>query len=172
MKEHAKLMKVFSSAGEIIGRKKLQKMVYIAKKIDLPFYEKYNFHFYGPYSEELTIRIEELCNLGFLYEVHEKKGGYFQYRYTLTETGNEFLGHYDLEMPPLKGCMLDLNEQSSRFLELVSTVLYFEALDQEEVKEKVYTLKSKQRYTEEEILEAYKYIDKIRGIVAEELAKH
>lgn len=172
MKEHAKLMKVISSAGEIIGRKKLQKMIYIAKKVNLPFYEKYNFHFYGPYSEELTLRIEELCNLGFLHEIHEKKGGYFQYRYSLTENGTEFLGHYDVEMPPLKECILDLNEQSSRFLELVSTVLYFEGLDQEEVKEKVFTLKSKQRYTEEEILEAYSYIEKIKGLVAEEPAEH
>jgi uncharacterized protein YwgA len=39
-------MKVFASAGEVIGRKKLQKMVYIAKKLNYPFYEKYNFHFY------------------------------------------------------------------------------------------------------------------------------
>jgi uncharacterized protein len=172
MKEHAKLMKVIFSAGEIVGRKKLQKMIYIAKKVNLPFYEKYNFHFYGPYSEELTLRIEELCNLGFLHEVHEKKGGYFQYRYSLTDAGSDFLRHYDVEMPPLKGCILDLNEQSSRFLELVSTVLFFDGLQQEEVKEKVFTLKSKQRYTEEEILEAYHYIDKIKGLVTEELAEN
>ena len=172
MKEHAKLMKVISSAGEIIGRKKLQKMIYIAKKVNLPFYEKYNFHFYGPYSEELTLRIEELCNLGFINEVHEKKGGYFQYRYSLTEAGQEFLGHYELDLPPLEDFMLDLNEQNSRFLELVSTVLYFEGLEKDEVKDKVFTLKSKQRYTEEEIDEAYQYIEKIRDLVTKELTKH
>ncbi|NEU02879.1 YwgA family protein, partial [Escherichia coli] len=42
LKEHAKLMKVFSDSGEIIGRKKLQKMIYIAKKMQFPFYEKYD----------------------------------------------------------------------------------------------------------------------------------
>jgi len=86
--DHAKLMKVFATAGEVIGRKKLQKMVYIAKKLNYPFYEKYNFHFYGPYSEEVTLRVEELCNLGFLHELKENKGGYSQYRYSLTETGD------------------------------------------------------------------------------------
>lgn len=172
MKEHAKLMEVISSAGEIIGRKKLQKMIYIAKKIELPFYEKYNFHFYGPYSEELTLRIEELCNLGFLNEIHEKKGGYFQYRYSLTDAGSDFLGHYDLDLPPLKDCMLNLNEQSSRFLELVSTILYFEGHSKEEVKEKVFTLKSKQRYTEEEVNEAYLYIEKVKDIIKNEVAQH
>ena len=45
LKEHAKLMKVFSDSGEIIGRKKLQKIIYIAKKMQYPFYEKYDFHF-------------------------------------------------------------------------------------------------------------------------------
>nr|WP_269448615.1 YwgA family protein [Metabacillus kandeliae] len=155
-------MKVFLASGEIIGRKKLQKMIYIAKKINLPFYEKYDFHFFGPYSEELTLRIEELCNLGFLNEVREKKGGYFQYRYTLTDSGKEFLGHYELDMPPLEPCMNDMNGQTARFLELVSTVLFFEDLEKEEVKEKVFTLKSKQRYTDEEVEEAYQYIAALR----------
>jgi hypothetical protein len=155
-------MKVFSSSGEITGRKKLQKMIYIAKKINLPFYEKYDFHFYGPYSEELTLRIEELCNLGFLNEMHEKKGGYFQYRYSLTKSGEEFLANYEPDMPPMQECMQDLNGQSARFLELVSTVLYFDSLEKEEVIEKVFTLKSKQKYTEEEIGQAYEYIEAIR----------
>jgi uncharacterized protein YwgA len=158
-------MKVFASAGEVIGRKKLQKMVYIAKKLDYPFYEKYNFHFYGPYSEEVTLRVEELCNLGFLSELKENKGGYSQYRYSLTDNGEEFLTHYDIEMPHLNECMTQMNEQSSRFLELVSTVLFFENLPKEEVKEKVSTLKSKQRYTEEEVEEAYGYIEQLRACI-------
>jgi uncharacterized protein len=161
--EHAKIMKALAMAGEIVGRKKLQKMIYIAKKMNFPFYEKFGFHFYGPYSEELTLRIEELCNLGFLNEVKEKKGGYFQYRYTLTEAGEEFLSHYDIEMPHLEECMQDMNEQNSRFLELVSTILYFENLSKDEVKEKVFSLKSKQRYTEEEIEQAYVYIENLRS---------
>ncbi|MBP1081741.1 uncharacterized protein YwgA [Bacillus capparidis] len=164
MKEHAKLMKVFSESGEIIGRKKLQKMIYIAKKLDLPFYEKYDFHFYGPYSEELTLQVEELCNLGFLNEVKEKKGGYYQYRYALTDQGNEFLNRAEVNMPPIKEYMLDLNEQSSRFLELVSTILFFDNLEDDEKKDKVFTVKSKLRYTDEEYAEAIGYIGKLKQI--------
>ncbi|WP_102348190.1 YwgA family protein [Bacillus sp. Marseille-P3661] len=162
LQDHAKLMKVFADAGEIIGRKKLQKMIYIAKKLQFPFNEKYNFHFFGPYSEELTLRIEELENLGFLNEVKEKKGGYVQYRYTLTDEGEKFLSHFQVDMPLLPNCVTDMNEQSSRFLELVSTVLYFEDLPKEQVQEKVFTLKSKQRYTEDEIDQAYAYIYGLR----------
>ncbi|PAK30280.1 hypothetical protein CJ467_10890 [Bacillus velezensis] len=164
LKEHAKLMKVFSDSGEIIGRKKLQKIIYIAKKMQYPFYEKYDFHFYGPYSEELTLRIEELCNLGFLDEVKEKKGGYFQYRYSLTETGAEFLHHAELTMPDMKKYINSVNSRSSRFLELVSTILYFDGLEAEEKKEKVFTIKSKQKYTDEEYDEALHYIEELKHI--------
>ncbi|MFY4775302.1 YwgA family protein [Metabacillus sp. RGM 3146] len=162
LKEHAKVMQAFLVSGEIVGRKKLQKMIYIAKKINFPFYEKYDFHFFGPYSEELTLKVEELCNLGFLNEVREKKGGYYQYRYSLTESGEQFLGHYELDMPLLEPCMTDMNAQPARFLELVSTVLFFEDLERDEVKEKVFTLKSKQRYTEDEVDAAYQYIEDLR----------
>jgi uncharacterized protein len=158
LKDHAKIIHAISVSGEITGRKKLQKMIYIAKKISFPFQERFQFHFYGPYSEELTLRVEELCNMGFLNEVKEKKGGYSQYRYTLTESGKEFLSLNEVLMPTLPDCLVDMNEQNARFLELVSTVLYFDNLAKEEVQEKIFALKSKQKYTVEEIDAAYEYI--------------
>jgi uncharacterized protein len=163
LNDHAKLMQAIMVSGEIIGRKKLQKMIYIAKKISFPFQERFQFHFYGPYSEELTLRVEELCNMGFLNEVKEKKGGYFQYRYTLTDTGKEFLSVNEVEMPFLQEIFVDMNGQNARFLELVSTVLYFDNLPKEEVANKVFTLKSSQRYTEAEIDEAYQYIEALKA---------
>jgi uncharacterized protein YwgA len=156
-------MQAILVSGEIVGRKKLQKMIYIAKKVDFPFQERFQFHFYGPYSEELTTRVEELCNMGFLNEVREKKGGYFQYRYTLTDAGKEFLSLNDVDMPFLQECLIDMNDQNARFLELVSTVLYFDNLPKEEVANKVFTLKSSQRYTEAEIDDAYQYIEALKG---------
>ncbi|WP_147535027.1 YwgA family protein [Bacillus marasmi] len=167
LKDHAKIIHAISVSGEIIGRKKLQKMIYIAKKISFPFQERFQFHFYGPYSEELTLRVEELCNMGFINEIKEKKGGYYQYRYQLTDAGKEFLSIHEVNMPALPDCLNDMNGQNARFLELVSTVLYFNNLPKEEVEEKVFTLKSKQRYTVEEIDEAYDYIASLT-----EKAKH
>lgn len=161
LNDHAKIMYAIANVKEITGRKKLQKMIFIAKKIAFPFQEKFNFHFYGPYSEELTLRVEELINMGFINETKENKGGYVQYRYALTESGEEFLQVNDVYMENLQECLTLMNNQSARFLELVSTILYFDTLPIEEVREKVYTLKSKQRYTEEEINEAYEYIEKL-----------
>ncbi|MEW5552232.1 YwgA family protein [Peribacillus frigoritolerans] len=161
-KDHANIINAISTAGEISGRKKLQKIVYIAKKLSFPFHEKFQFHFYGPYSEELTLRIEELCEMGYLNEVREKKAGYYQYCYSITDAGQDFLSIQEVEMPALEVCLQDMNEQNARFLELVSTVLYFDTLEKEEVTEKIFTLKSKQKYTLEEIDEAYEYIEQLK----------
>jgi uncharacterized protein YwgA len=163
LKDHAKIIHAIALSGEVIGRKKLQKMIYIAKKMNFPFQERFQFHFYGPYSEELTLRVEELCNMGFINEVKEQKGGYYQYRYTLTEAGEEFLGVHSVDMPCLGDCLGDINSQNARFLELVSTILYFDNLPEDEVKEKVLTVKKSQKYTDEEFANAYQYIESLKG---------
>nr|WP_239534017.1 YwgA family protein [Thalassobacillus pellis] len=156
-------MHFFASSGEIIGRKKLQKIIYILKKCEVPFEERFQFHFYGPYSEELTLRVEELCNLGFLKETKEEKKNYYQYRYLLTEAGRRFLDHYHLELPEMGEQIAEMKERSSRFLELVSTILYFEYLPHGEINEKVLSVKSKQNYTDEEMTDAWEFIRKMRG---------
>ncbi|GAB3048102.1 YwgA family protein [Virgibacillus ainsalahensis] len=159
---HARLMEFFSIADEVTGRKKLQKMIYILQKCNTGFEEKYEFHFYGPYSEELTLRTEELCNLGFVKEVKENKGNYSQYRYTITEDGRQFLKQFSIEMPDISGRVEEMKAKSSRFLELVSTLMYFDYLPIEENIEKVHTVKPKQKYTDEEFQEALSFIERMK----------
>ncbi|SDQ12433.1 hypothetical protein SAMN05216232_0680 [Virgibacillus subterraneus] len=158
---HAKLMQFFSVANEVTGRKKLQKMIYILQKCDMPFEEKYQFHFYGPYSEELSLRTEELCNLGFIAEEKEEKSNYFQYNYSITADGQEFLNQFKLEIPDMTKQVQLLKGKSSRFLELVSTMLYFDDLTEADMVEKIHTVKPKQKYTNDEITEASQFIKSI-----------
>ena len=166
LREHCKLLAVLQETGEIVGRKKLQKLIYIMKKLNFPFYEKYEFHFFGPYSEELNLKVEEVCHLSFVEEDKEKKSGYFQYRYTLTEKGEEFLNMSSYQPPMTKELLVDLNGQNARFLELVSTIFYFERYSREEVEEKVFTLKAKQNYDKEDMDRAYKYISALKRMVS------
>ena len=161
LENHAKLVKVIASTDGIIGRKKLQKIIFILKKLGYRFEEKFTFHFYGPYSEELSLRLEELTNLGFISKMKEQKSNYYQYRYEVTDRGRQFL-----EQAPTKLTVDDeltalLKNQSSRFLELVSTMLYFDHLDQEEVNKKVQEVKKKSNYTEADIDEAWAFIHQI-----------
>lgn len=162
LNNHAKIMQFFSVAKEVTGRKKLQKMIYILQKCEIPFEEKYQFHFYGPYSEELTLRVEELCNLGFLQEEKEDKSNYYQYHYHVTTAGEDFLSQFSLEMPDMTGKVALLKEKSSRFLELVSTMLFFDDLSLEETIEKVHVVKPKQKYSDKEMEEAIHFITLIK----------
>lgn len=163
LQEHAKLVQFISLADGVTGRKKLQKMVYIAKKMNFPFQEKYELHIYGPYSEELTLRIEELCEMGFLAENCEDKSSYVQYSYQVTGEGRDFIGRAD-EAPDLLGeCIGRMKEKSSRFLELVSTLLYFDHLPQEEQIAKVHIVKNKLNFTDAEMEEAFAFIGELSG---------
>jgi hypothetical protein len=162
LNNHAKLIHFFKLAEKVTGRKKLQKMIYILQKSNVPFQEKYQFHIYGPYSEELTLRVEELCNLGFLAESREDKVNYYQYNYEVTEAGENFIEQFPLDFPDIEEKVNQLQDKSSRFLELVSTLLYFEELPKQEQIEKLQLVKPKQNFTESEITEAYEYIDTIR----------
>ncbi|WP_126428972.1 YwgA family protein [Brevibacillus marinus] len=161
---HAKILRLVELLGEVTGRKKLHKMVYIAKKMQIDFDERFQFHMYGPYSEELTVRVDELCSLGLLDEQKESKGAIELYRYTVNELGREFLRQRHVDLGGGEELLLRLNEENSRFLELVSTILFFDYLPYDEMKAKVFTLKSKQRYSEEEFHKAVEFIAEIRQI--------
>jgi len=165
LEEHAKIVQFITLAGEVTGRKKLQKMVYIAKKMNFPFQEKYQFHMYGPYSEELTLRVEELCNMAFLSEKLEDKGSYVQYTYSCTEEGRQFLSSMSKDHPKLDQCITHLNGKSSRFLELVSTLLYFDTLERELQIEKLHVVKGKLNFTEKEIEDAFAFIGELQSCV-------
>lgn len=165
LKEHTKLLYAIQQAGQVNGRKKLQKMIFISKKFDFDFQQRYNFHFFGPFSEELSLQIEELANLGFIQEVKETKSGYSQYNYELSEKGAEYLTIYPTEMNNYTSFIELLNQESSRFLELVSTMLYFDKLERDALVEKVKKVKSKQNYTDEELHRAFEFIANLKSFV-------
>ncbi|TWT03479.1 YwgA family protein [Planomicrobium sp. CPCC 101079] len=161
LQEHAKIVDFISLAEGVTGRKKLQKMIYILKKMGVPFQEKYEFHIYGPYSEELTARIEELCDMGFLSEKLEDKGSYVQYNYSVTAEGVEFRDALGKSVLANSLQATKLNEKSSRFLELTATLLYFDHLERSEQIEKLHIVKGKLNFTEEEISQAFEFIEEL-----------
>lgn len=161
LQEHAKIVQFVSLAKEVTGRKKLQKMIYIAKKMDFPFVEKFELHMYGPYSEELTLRVEELCEMGFLNEQFVDRGAYVQYKYNVSKEGSRFLETSPEMASQLDGFIEMMTVKSSRFLELVSTLLYFDYLPKVEQVEKVHIVKNKLRFSEQEMEEAFDFIAKL-----------
>jgi uncharacterized protein len=130
--------------------------------MNYPFAEKYELHMYGPYSEELTLRIEELCAMGFLAEQCTDKGSYVQYSYTTTDEGTSFLETAQNPHETLAVCVDMMNGKSSRFLELVSTLLYFDHLEKDEQMAKVHIVKNKLNFSEQEMTDAFDFIAELQ----------
>lgn len=161
LEDHAKVVQFMSLAGEVTGRKKLQKMIYIAKKFDMSFVEKYTYQISGPYSDELTVRIEELCNLGFVEERTENTGSHIQYCYSITKSGEQFTSIIEEAAPQFEKLVHRMNDEDAHFLELVSMLLYFEELPREEQIKKINV---SMNVSEEMLQQALDFIDELHII--------
>lgn len=159
--DHAKLMALIDQAGEIAGRRKLQKMIYILQKMGFSFHETYHFQYRGPYSEELAMQLEELYNFGFLCEQKDKDENGVCYRYRLNDGGRTFLTHYKKELPNVKAAVEILNNESVRFLELVSLFLYFKRLPDDSAVKKIRTFAGD--VSPKEIRRVFAFIDALLG---------
>ncbi|QQK78059.1 YwgA family protein [Salicibibacter cibarius] len=165
LNQHVNVLSLLQRVGEITGRKKFQKIVFISKKLGMPFHEKYDFHRYGPYSEELSLRLEELQQFGFISEIKEEKAGYYQYRYQVATNGEHFLktkGNDRETFEQQQNVIEDMNACSSKFLELTATILFLEPADKEDIIKKVHMLKKTQNYSEGDIEQAYAHIERWR----------
>src|SRR5699024_8869158 len=119
-----RMLKMFAVAGRIRGRKKLQKMVYLLSTAGTPFHYKYQYYHFGPYSAELQTEIGDLVDQQLLTETNEDQA----YVYELTEQGRLYLerlqkqAKYEDQLDPQLIHLL--TEQSSPFLEIVSTYAF------------------------------------------------
>jgi uncharacterized protein len=125
------LTRMLMVAGEVRGRKKLQKMVFIAGRLGYPFPEPYDLHVWGPYSDVLAVKLQEMTDWGFARE-EELPGpaGNTHYVYRAGANAARALEGTE-EMPELQRNLSDLvahlNGQDSTFLEGVATVMYLRA---------------------------------------------
>ncbi|WP_010630655.1 YwgA family protein [Sporolactobacillus vineae] len=156
LEDHAKIAAIIKQVGVVAGRKKLQKMVYILQRMGFPFREMFHFNFYGPYSDELSLQLEELCNFGFLIESRDERSTERCYRYRLSEAGESFISHYSGIIPEKDGLVDALSRETASFLELVSTLLYFDQIPASTSDDKVRALDTP--YSQQDISRARHYI--------------
>lgn len=118
------LLSLFERAGRIRGRKKLQKTVHLLQFKGVPFNLDYTYHYYGPYSSELQIEIDNLVKQGFLREFMEGD----MYVYEITEKGAEFLRAYrefvDSNFDIPDDLLEKLLNKNTQVLEIASTYAY------------------------------------------------
>ncbi len=118
MKEQAfqQLAELISMAGCIEGRKKLQKIVFILKNKGAPFQEKFTYHYFGPYSSELQLEIDEMTERGLIHESQSGLGYQYAVGPEVKIEGNTLQKYSDL--------VSRLNALPSTILELLATFYY------------------------------------------------
>lgn len=124
------LTRLLLLAGEVRGRKKLQKMVFIAKHLGFPFAEPFDLHVWGPYSEVLAVKLQEMTDWGFASEeVLPGPAGNQHYVYRPGPQANRALAGAAEAAgeEQLAALVARLNEQEATFLEGVATALYLDA---------------------------------------------
>lgn len=142
---------LLAALHEVRGRKKLQKIVYLLETFGAPFQVQFEFHFYGPYSEQLANEVQWLVDAGHVLETEKKSAGYSEYTY---QVGG------DDPSQRLEECFLlaaqDMNTKSARFLELAATIRYLvqSGLDVRLAELRAREMKPSQRYTDDEVQEA------------------
>ena len=121
-KSFNRITSLLSLTKHISGRKKFQKLVHILQHKGLNFNENFKFHYYGPYSNELQLKIDALVMNGMIEEKSEDNAwGLHYYKYTLSNI-KDF--EVDPELNKYSSLIDYLNSQPAQVLELVSTVYY------------------------------------------------
>ena len=118
------LLTFFEKAKKVKGRKTLQKTIYLLQSYGVPFDLNYIYQYYGPYSAELQIEVDNLIKQRLLKETI--KGD--MYVYEITKKGKEFLKTYrkfikpDFELPI--DLLKELLAKNPQALEVASTYVY------------------------------------------------
>ncbi|MEE9293845.1 MAG: hypothetical protein V3W34_02620 [Phycisphaerae bacterium] len=129
------LLELLDRLGGVQGRKKLQKLVYIAKVGGLPIEDDYFFHYYGPYSSGLASRVDQLVERKRLEETPRPlavaEG--VEYGYLVTDAARKSLESVRPDVPNQFreamergiGRAAALKDRDVFQLELASTLLYW-----------------------------------------------
>ena len=109
------ILELVNKCGKIEGRTKFQKIVYILQSLGVPFEEKFTYHYFGPYSAELQLEINDLVDSGVLKEYSQNP-----YIYKVDSSNQIETDYVGVDSDLLQ----DLLKQDYRILELVATLFY------------------------------------------------
>jgi uncharacterized protein YwgA len=116
-----KIIDLLKCVGVIKGRTKFQKMVYILQNQGVSFSEKFKYHYYGPYSSELQLEIDELVDRGIFKEKEEGPSSIYELNSEVSDSKIT-----DREIKQNGNLIKFLVEQDYQELELVATIYYLQ----------------------------------------------
>lgn len=136
---------VAASDGKVDHRIRIQKEAFLVQWLGLPLFQDVHFtyHYFGPYSRELSAALHEAVTSGLLAEHVDQAEGVTKYAYELTGRGTELVKRSPVS-DTLAEIVRELNQDAWRALELATTALYLqeeESLDDTGAMERALSLK-------------------------------
>ena len=123
-----------SSSGKIESRIRVQKEAFLLRQLGCSDFRSINFsyHYFGPYSRELSDVLQEAVAANLLSEKREDfAAGQNRYSYELSDDGEEWLqANPSADISIFKRSSDSLKNAHWRTLELASTVIFLESLNQ------------------------------------------
>lgn len=115
--------------NRVEGRKKMQKVVHILQELGCPFPFRFEYSFYGMYSQQLRAALDRLEEEGLLTEQPTVGAIHESYTFRRTEKLENLLPELGFQEPPSWGELASrLNGLSPQEAEAVSTILYLQRL--------------------------------------------
>lgn len=163
------LLALLAMLGEVEGRKRVQKLVYLLQWLGAPLPQEFGFHFYGPYSEVLDFHLAWLRDTEVIAEVptRTRTAGFTTYRYAVTQQGREAAKEAEKATDILswRPAVERIVAESARFLELAATIAFLADHAPNEPRD-VRAVKPEKDYTEEEIAAAKRFLADLRDSAA------
>lgn len=121
------LLQFFVATGEVVGRKKCQKLIHILQECGHDFGFDFKLALYGAFSSDLQGQLENFVENRYIREVPSTTdiAGYPTSKFVTSSHSPKILKILGLdEEPGWKKLATDLNQRTSRELEATSTIMF------------------------------------------------
>lgn len=122
---------VMAAGGEVVGKIRLQKIVYLLDEMGLNSGFSYQYFHYGPYSADLAERVEDDVVFGQLQANQRRRvsDGVPYVAYSATKAGDGDGLETHMPIARLRAALDEMQRQSATILELAATIHWLAAVE-------------------------------------------
>ena len=122
---------VMAAGGEVVGKIRLQKIVYLLDEMGLNSGFSYQYFHYGPYSADLAERVEDDVVFGQLQANQRRRvsDGVPYVAYSATKAGDGDGLETHMPITRLQVALDEMQRQSATILELAATIHWLAAVE-------------------------------------------